>query len=135
MDKILNKYKGTGFKLTPQRLAILKYLEGNRDHPSAEEIFSDLKETNPTLSFATVYNTVQALIGRGELCELSIDPERRRFDPDASPHHHIRCTSCGRIDDVMVDYSASLELPDDVLNDFEVEANHVDFFGVCNNCR
>ena len=135
MEKIIEKYRGKGFKLTPQRLAILSYLEGNKNHPSAEEIFSDLKKANPTLSFATVYNTVQALICRGELCELNIDPERRRFDPDASPHHHIRCTSCGRIDDVMVDYSASLELPDEVLRDFDVQTNHVDFYGLCTDCR
>ncbi len=135
MDKIIKKYRGKGFKLTPQRLAILDYLEGNKNHPSAEEIFRDLKDANPTLSFATVYNTVQALIGRGELSELNIDPERRRFDPDASPHHHIRCTCCGRIDDVMVDYSAALKLPEEITRDFDVQTNHVDFFGVCDNCR
>ncbi|MFQ5479717.1 MAG: Fur family transcriptional regulator [Thermodesulfobacteriota bacterium] len=135
MEKIIKKYRGKGFKLTPQRLAILEYLEGNKNHPSAEDIFSDLKKANPTLSFATVYNTVQALISRGDLCELNIDPERRHFDPDASPHHHIRCTSCGRIDDVMADYSDALKLPEEITKDFDVNANHVDFFGVCDNCR
>jgi len=135
MDKIIKKYRGKGFKMTPQRLAILDYLEGNNNHPSAEDIFRDLKETNPTLSFATVYNTVQTLVGMGELSELNIDPERRHFDPDGSPHHHIRCTACGRIEDILVDYSASLTLPDDILRDFDVKNNHVDFFGLCDNCR
>ncbi len=135
MEKIVKKYRGKGFKLTPQRLAILNYLNGNKDHPSAEDIFRDIKKSYPTISFATVYNTVQALVERGELMEINIDPERRHFDPDASPHHHIRCTSCGRIDDIMTDYSASLELPEEVLNDFDVQGNHVDFYGLCADCR
>jgi len=135
MDKIIKKYKGKGFKLTPQRLAILHYLEGNKSHPSAEDIFRDIKKSYPTISFATVYNTVQALEARGDLIEINIDPDRRHFDPDSSPHHHIRCTSCGRIDDIMTDYSPSLKLPEDVLSDFDVTGNHVDFFGICTNCR
>jgi Fur family peroxide stress response transcriptional regulator len=135
MEKIIKKYRGMGFKLTPQRLAILSYLEGNTSHPSVDDIFTDLKKANPTLSLATVYNTVQALVNRGELMEVNIDPERMHFDPDATPHHHIRCTACGRIDDIMVDYSPSLKLPDDVLNDFDVRGNHVDFYGLCTDCR
>ncbi len=135
MESIIEKYRGQGFKLTPQRLAILRYLEGNTSHPSAEDIFRDIKKAYPTISFATVYNTVQALVERGDLVEINIDPGRRHFDPNASPHHHIRCTSCGRIDDVMVDYSASLRLPENVLSDFEVTGNHVDFYGLCSNCK
>ncbi len=135
MERIIEKYRAEGFKLTPQRLAILDYLRGNKCHPSAEDIFMELKKTNPTLSFATVYNTVQTLVDRGELTELNIDPERRRFDPDRRPHHHIRCTACGRIDDVIIDFSASLELPDEVLKNFEVSGNHVDFYGLCTDCR
>jgi len=135
MESIIEKYREKGFKLTPQRLAILRYLEGNRNHPSAEDIFRDIRKVYPTISFATVYNTVQALVERGELMEINIDPGRRHFDPDSRPHHHIRCTSCGKIADVMVDYSAYLELPEKIQEDFDVTGNHVDFFGLCSDCR
>ncbi|MFZ2197327.1 MAG: transcriptional repressor, partial [Thermodesulfovibrionales bacterium] len=57
----MNKYRNIGFKLTPQRLAILSYLEGNKEHPSAEEIFRAVSDQYPTMSFATVYNTLAAL--------------------------------------------------------------------------
>ncbi len=135
MESIIEKYRAKGFKLTPQRLAILRYLDGNKDHPTAEDIYRDLKKTNPTLSFATVYNTVQALVQRGELVEITIDPRKRHFDPNARPHHHIRCTACGRIEDVMVDYAPYLDLPEEVEKEFTVTGNHVDFYGICNNCR
>ncbi|HLC19233.1 MAG TPA: transcriptional repressor [Thermodesulfobacteriota bacterium] len=135
MEKIINRYKGKGFKLTPQRLAILHYLEGNTDHPTAEDIYQEIRKKNPTVSFATVYNTVQALRDRGELLEITIDPERKHFDPNPQPHHHIMCTNCGKIDDIFIDYSSALKVPENISDEFQVLGNHVDFYGVCKGCR
>lgn len=135
MQRIIHKYKGQGFKLTPQRLAILKYLEGNASHPTADDIYTDIKKTYPTVSFATVYNTIDALCKRGDVKELTIDPGRKRFDPDTTPHHHIICKSCNSIVDVHVDYSASLKLPQHIRRDYTLEGNHVDFYGICKACK
>ncbi|MBW7957632.1 MAG: transcriptional repressor [Deltaproteobacteria bacterium] len=135
MERIVRKYRGMGFKLTPQRLAILKFLEGNTSHPTAEDIYTEIKKRYPTVSFATVYNTIQALKERGEIMEVTIDPERKHFDPNPAPHHHIMCTGCGRIGDVFVDYSVSLKLPDEVTREFTTTGNHIDFYGLCNRCR
>lgn len=135
MEKLISKYKSTGFKLTPQRLAILKILEGNTNHPTADDIFRQLKETYPTVSFATVYNTIQALRDRGDLLEITIDPQRKHFDPNPEPHHHIMCTVCRKIDDIFVDYSAALKLPEEIKNGYRLLGNHVDFYGVCEDCR
>lgn len=135
MERIIKKYKSKGFKLTPQRLAILRFLEGNTSHPTAEAIYSEIKRDHPTVSFATVYNTIEALKHRGLVSEITIDPERKHFDPNPAPHHHIICTACNRISDVMADYSETLTLPGDILDNFTVTGNHVDFFGVCADCR
>jgi len=135
MQAIIKKYRGQGFKLTPQRLAILKYLEGNTSHPTADDIFREIKKTYPTVSFATVYNTIEALCKRGELMEVTIDPVRKHFDPNPKPHHHIICTSCNSIGDVFVDYSDALSLPESIRRDYDISGNHVDFYGVCKPCR
>lgn len=135
MERILRKYRGKGFKLTPQRIAILKFLEGNTSHPTADDIYTEIKKKYPTVSFATVYNTVQALHERGEILEITIDPERKHFDPNPTPHHHVMCTGCGKIGDVFVDYSSALTLPEDVTREFAVTGNHIDFYGVCSDCR
>src|SRR3972149_10413434 len=82
MERIVSKYRGKGFKLTPQRIAILKFLEGNTCHPTAEDIYTEIKKRYPTVSFATVYNTVQVLKDKGELLEVTIDPARKHFDPN-----------------------------------------------------
>lgn len=135
MQNLIEKYKGQAFKLTPQRLAILKYLDGNTSHPTAEDIYKDIRKTYPTVSFATVYNTIETLCKRGEVMEVTIDPGRKHFDPNLTPHHHIICTLCNRIGDVFADYSGALNLPDSVRREYAVSGNHVDFYGICKACR
>lgn len=100
----MEKYKAIGIKLTPQRIAILEYLDGNIEHPSAEEIYREVSKKFPTMSFATVYNTLQTLRERGCILELTIDPEKKRFDPNTEPHHHLICVKCKRIVDIHGDY-------------------------------
>ncbi|HCC68554.1 MAG TPA: transcriptional repressor, partial [Nitrospiraceae bacterium] len=84
----VNKYKNLGLKLTPQRLAVLNYLDGNKSHPSAEGVYKNVLKKYPTMSFATVYSTLKALKKKGKVLELTLDPARREFDPNTEPHHH-----------------------------------------------
>jgi Fur family transcriptional regulator, peroxide stress response regulator len=133
MESLINKYKKLGIKLTPQRLAILDYMEGNTKHPSAEEIFSAVAKRYPTMSFATVYNTLETLTSRGKLTKLTIDPDKRRFDPDTSPHHHLICIKCSSIQDVRVNYR--LTLPEGERAGFEITGNHIEFYGICRSCN
>lgn len=130
----IETYRRRGLKMTPQRLAILEYLDGNTTHPTAEDIYRAVKKKHPTLSFATVYNTLQALIEMGEVMELTIDPVRRHFDPNTTPHHHVICTECGKIGDVFMDYSEELVLPREVTEEFTITSNHIDFYGLCKDC-
>ncbi len=126
------KYKDIGFKLTPQRMAIMDILEDNTSHPSADEIFARVRETYPTMSFATVYNTLEALTERGRVVELSIDPRKRRYDPNTAPHHHLMCVVCGAISDIYEDFN--LVLPEAEQGRFRIIESHVEFYGVCPKC-
>jgi len=135
MEKIITKYKDMGLRLTPQRIAILKYLDGNTSHPTADNIYRDVKQTYPTLSFATVYNTLQTLREHGEVMEVTIDPIRKHYDPNTSPHHHVICISCNDLWDVFVDYSDVLKLPSNVAKGIKTVGVHVDFYGLCKNCQ
>jgi len=73
---VVEKYRGIGVKLTPQRIAILEILEGNRSHPSAQEIYDELLEVHPAASCATVYNTLRMLTRMGLTRELTLDQRR-----------------------------------------------------------
>jgi Fur family peroxide stress response transcriptional regulator len=133
MDVKKGKYRDAGLRLTPQRLAILAYLEGNRQHPSAEDVYRAVRRKFPTMSFATVYNTLETLKRQGAVAELSLEAGRKRFDPDTRPHHHLICIICKRIVDV---YSASgPALPRAARAGFKVLGSHIEFYGLCPSCR
>jgi Fur family peroxide stress response transcriptional regulator len=132
-EDAMEKYKHIGLKLTPQRLAILDYLEDNKQHPSAEEIYAAISKKFPTMSFATVYNTLDALQQRGEVRELTIDAGKKRFDPDTSPHHHLICVKCRGISDIFTDYE--LPLSERERAGFDIIGSHIEFYGVCPKCK
>lgn len=135
MDELkrrLETYRKLGLKLTPQRLAILEYLENTREHPSAEDIYNALKERFPSMSFATVYNTLEVLVERGLVKELGIDPSKKRFDSFTHPHHHFICRKCGKILDVERNFDITIPAE---LSDCEVTNFQVVFEGFCRDCK
>ena len=119
--------------MTPQRIAIMDYFKGNRAHPSASDVYKAVSERFPTMSFTTVYNTLQTLRNNGMVIELSIDPEKKRFDPNLEPHHHITCVRCRMIIDVEGKFS--LDLNETEKNGFHIIGNRVDFYGLCPTCK
>jgi Fur family peroxide stress response transcriptional regulator len=127
------KYRSLHIKLTPQRLAILGFLDGNKTHPSAEDIYKAVTKKFPTMSFATVYNTLEALIKKGTVQELKIDTDKRRYDPDVSAHHHLICTRCKNIFDIHKDFR--IDLSEDLTQGFELSRNSIEFYGLCQKCR
>jgi Fur family peroxide stress response transcriptional regulator len=128
----MNKYKNMSLKLTPQRLAILEYLEGNKNHPSASDIYDAVSKQFPTMSFATVYNTLKALKMHENIQELTIDPEKKRFDPNMTRHHHLICVNCSKIIDIETEFD--IVLSNAQKHGFEITGNHIDFYGVCTDC-
>lgn len=133
MEKPIDMLKRLGLRVTPQRLAVLSLLEGNTTHPSAEDIYNQLKPRFPSLSLATVYNTLDLLAEAGELQEVRIRADKRHFDPNPAPHGHFFCRICRRIYDLDVD-SLVLQTPLTVRG-FWVERYTPYFYGVCPKCR
>lgn len=127
------EYKERKFKMTPQRAAILEFLEGNTSHPSAEDIYKAILEKYPMVSFTTVYSTLETLKEMGRVWELNIDETRKRYDPNTLLHHHLICTTCRAIVDIHIDFP--LELPDEITEGFLVTGRHIEFYGQCPKCR
>ncbi|HMK60819.1 MAG TPA: transcriptional repressor [Dissulfurispiraceae bacterium] len=127
------KYKELGLKMTPQRLSIISFLEGNKDHPTAEDIYKKISKKFPTISLATVYKTLETLKRHGVINEITIDPNRRHFDPNLQRHHHLICSRCRKIADLDIDFD--LVLPEDTRKGFDIIGNHVEFYGLCIDCK
>lgn len=96
---MLTSLKQKGLRMTPQRAAIVRLFADDLTHPTAQELFERLRETFPTMSFATVYNTLDALAQAGLSGEIRIG-NAARFDPNTAPHHHAVCDSCGTLIDI-----------------------------------
>src|SRR4029077_2897805 len=99
-DWMLSGVRAAGLKLTPQRVAIVRELAQDESHPTAQELFDRLRRSMPTMSFATVYNTLDALSSAGLCAALALSPGSGRFDPNMEPHHHLVCDGSGPVRDL-----------------------------------
>lgn len=129
----MGRQKDNTMRMTPQRAAILEYLEGNKDHPSADDIYRGVRKRYPMMSLATVYNTLETLIQSSSITEVTIDRARKRYDPDTEPHHHLVCTNCGRVIDIHRNFRLAIPARD--REGFELTGNHVEFYGICPGCQ
>lgn len=129
--------RSSGLKLTPQRMAIVRELAADPTHPTAQELFERLQPALPTMSFATVYNTLDALASAGLCAALSLSPGPSRFDPNMRAHHHAVCDRCGLVRDVPADEMATSDAPRGPMiaaPGFEVRAVERIYRGLCARC-
>ena len=128
--------RATGLKLTPQRMAIVRELAADPTHPTAQELFERLRPALPTMSFATVYNTLDALASAGLCAALALAPGPSRFDPNMKAHHHAVCDRCGEVRDIPSDFhpdrAVARALP--AAPGFEVRSVEQIYRGVCASC-
>lgn len=123
---------GSRLKMTPQRRAIVEYLQHAVNHPTAEEVLTAVNEKFPMTSRATVYNTLNWLMECGLVREVFQDGIVR-FDPNTSEHHHFVCRSCGRVEDVDADSVGGLHIGEYQGNQ-QIENFEVTLRGLCSNC-
>jgi len=100
VTEMFARVRSSGLKLTPQRMAIVREIALDPTHPTAQELFERLRVAMPTMSFATVYNTLDALSSAGLCAALSLSPGPARFDANMRPHNHAVCDRCGLVRDV-----------------------------------
>lgn len=131
LEKYVTILKQNQLKITPQRLAIMKYLDENRTHPTADRIYIDLKEKNPALSKTTVYNSVETLKEHGIIQSLTISGSELRYDFENKMHHHFLCKKCGTIIDIDIECPNIGKI---IESGHNVEEVHGYFKGICKKC-
>lgn len=131
---MLAELKRSGLKLTAQRVAIVHELAGDETHPTAQELFDRLRAGFPTMSFATVYNTLDALAAHDLVGSLRLGGAVR-FDPNTSAHHHAVCDRCQAVVDLPaepLDASTARRLGRQT--GFRVSAEERTYRGLCARC-
>lgn len=127
------RIRGAGLKLTPQRLAVLDYLQRAEGHPTAEQIGAEVNRRLPRAARATVYNALRALRDAGLVSEVRLDGATARYDTNLAPHHHFICRRCGRIDDVSAD-AVGPQSRVEVGEGYAVETYEIVLRGLCAAC-
>ncbi len=131
--QILRQLKGKGVRFTPQRQAILEFLLRTDTHPTAEDIYQDVKAKFPGVSLGTIYNTLNMLKEHGHILELSYGDMSSRFDGNPNNHYHVVCSECGKV----VDYHRpliQLEHEAEEKTGFQVMGHRLEFHGICSEC-
>ena len=123
-------------KRSKQRDAILNFLKTRKDHPTADTIYSNVKEELPNISLGTVYRNLALLSERGEILKLSYDGSSDRYDANVNPHLHFRCRCCGSVSDLEVDdeFLSSLDTVINEQYDGNIEGHTIFFYGTCPHC-
>ena len=92
--------EASGQRYTEQRAAVFRFLESTDVHPSADEVFLAVRRKLPGISLATVYKSLETLVGCGLAVKLTYSDGSARYDGRTDPHHHARCLSCGKVMDI-----------------------------------
>ena len=136
LDELITKLKEQGYRLTPQRMAVLRILAASEGHPSVEQIYERVKADFPMTSLATIYKTVTLLKEMGEVLELGFSDDGNHYDGNKPyPHPHLVCTKCKKITDLQVVNLS--ELPQKVAQStgYRIVSQRLDFFGICPQCQ
>ncbi len=135
-DAVLRRaLEANGQRFTEQRAAVFRFLLSTDMHPTADEVFLAVRQEVPIISLATVYKSLETLVGCGLAVKLTYGDGSARYDGRTDPHHHARCLQCTRIFDV------AGTLPSDELDelhekarDFLVTGYRLELTGYCSAC-
>jgi|YelNatPaOPRAMG01_1025707.scaffolds.fasta_scaffold05343_9 Fur family peroxide stress response transcriptional regulator len=138
-NQLKDKLKKSGLKLTRQRKLVYDILKEKPDHPTADTIFIRARKKQPDISFATVYNCLEALVRCGLIKQVKVDKTATRYCLNLTKHAHFVCEICGRVFDINMDVLEKLgcnnflktKLPDG----FEIKELEVSIRGECNKCK
>ena len=137
VKKIAAILKTQGFKLTPQRRAILKAISGSHDHLTPAAIYDRVHHEHSGIGLVTIYRSLELLTRLGLLCEVHSGGSRRSYllRRPAEHHHHLICSDCGTVVDFTRCDLSELEQRLSNETGFKVNGHLLEFLGLCRNCQ
>lgn len=119
---------------TIQRQLVYNAVQSSKNHPTADEIYSVIKESYPDISLATVYRNLNLLAQDNEIRKICMPDSADRFDCTVMPHYHIKCTCCNRFEDISTEYQQQLDGAVTQDTGYLVESHDIVFQGLCPEC-
>ncbi len=122
-------------RLTTQRQIILEELSKVKTHPTASELYDMVRKRLPRIGLGTVYRNLELMAENGMILKLEVGGTQKRFDATTEDHYHIRCSRCGRVDDIDIPVIDSLVESAAESTSYQILGHHVEFTGVCPDCQ
>ena len=134
LEQIIDTLREEGFRITPQRTAIVDYLLKTEDHPSAELIHKVIRKRYPMVSLSTIYKTLDLLKEKRLVNEIEVDGEAR-FDAHTDEHINVVCMSCGKIDDVDEGMLRDIQSRVAKKSKYLILKSSFELLGYCSSCK
>jgi Fur family transcriptional regulator, peroxide stress response regulator len=126
--------EANGQRYTEQRAAVYRFVQSTESHPTADEVFTQVRREIPDISLATVYKALETLVSCGLAVKLTYGDGSARYDGRTDPHHHARCLTCdavldvpGRLEDTLLRRLGRVE-------GFSVAGYRLELVGQCSAC-
>ncbi|NVM18781.1 MAG: transcriptional repressor [Candidatus Lokiarchaeota archaeon] len=132
---IIKMLREKGLKVTTQRLAICTFILSRKDHPTAEQIYQELRDEYPTISLGTIYKTLHLLKELGLIQELGFNEGSVRYDPDMELHINMVCSKCGKISDYKTENVEKLWSA--IISNLRIKpkGQRIDIYYECEDCK
>ena len=122
-------------RLTTQRQIILEELSKVKTHPTASELYDMVRKRLPRIGLGTVYRNLELMAENGMVLKLEVGGTQKRFDATTHTHYHIRCSDCGKVDDIDTPVMDDLVREAANATAYEVLGHHIEFSGRCMACQ
>ena len=134
-DELITMLKERDFRLTPQRVELLRLIAASEGHPSAAELYNRIKVQFPTMSHATVYKTLALLKEMNQVLEIDLRDDSHYDGNRPAPHPHLICIHCNRIVDGELDIDPTTIRKLEQASGYQIIRSQIAFFGICVDCR
>ncbi len=121
-------------RLTTQRQIILEELGKVTSHPTANEVYDMVRKRLPRIGLGTVYRNLELMADNGIILKLEVGGTQKRFDATVTPHYHIRCISCGKVNDIDIPVIEDINKTAAEMSQYQVLGHHIEFSGICKEC-
>ena len=132
---MISALRQRAFRLTPQRVELVRLIAASHGHPSAAQLYLEIKSRFPTISPATVYKTLALLKELDQVLEIDLRDDRHYDGNHPEPHPHLICTNCQSILDAGFNFEPGLIRQVERASGYQILRQQITFYGLCPECR
>ena len=134
--KVAATLRQYGYKLTPQRRAVLQTIISSQDHLTPAAIYEKVRQDHPSIGLVTIYRTLEILARLGLICELHVGGSCRSYTISTSGHHHhLICSNCSTVVDFPGFELGEVEQNLSQETGFRIDGHLLEFIGLCPACQ